>query len=107
MKGQAPSSGNLTKIISLQQADGSWHLEQIASQILQKSVSNVKSGCPVKCDSAVWATVLALVYLEVKFASQKDEWELVAMKAEMWLEDQILEGAALENLKEAAQKCIS
>ncbi len=55
----------------------------------------------------VWATVLALVFLETKLSGKQEEWELVAMKAEFWLGERTLPpGADLDALKAAAKSCV-
>ena len=75
---------SLSSLISLQQADGSWKLDDVIAKVLSKSLKELSDACPVKCDggvSTIWATVLCCVYLELKHPSQKDEWELIAMKA--------------------------
>ena len=113
----APASGpgrighgtdSLSSLISLQQADGSWKLDDVIAKVLSKSLKELSDACPVKCDggvSTVWATVLCCVYLELKHPSQKDEWELIAMKAELWLDGQSLPaGADLNKMKDAAKK---
>ena len=54
----------------------------------------------------VWATVLALTLLKERFSSQEQEWELVAMKAEMWLQDQTIPGPhSLDQLSQDAKQC--
>ena len=68
-------------------------MDESLATILSSSVADLKTKCPVECSSSVelmWATMLALVKLETEYAGQKDEWELVAMKAEMWLQAQPL-----------------
>ncbi len=62
----------------------------------------VESQCPSNVSKEVWATILALAYLELNYSKQKDEWELVAMKAEMWLGSQTLP-ASLEELTKRAK----
>ncbi len=101
--GGAQSSEVLTRIISLQHAEGFWVLEDVAAQIFHRSVSELSSHCPVVCGAAVWATVLMLAYLEHKFARQNDEWELLAMKSELWLESG---DSDITKLKEAAKNCV-
>ena len=97
------SSEVLTKIISLQHAEGFWVLEDVAAQIFHCSVSELSSHCPVVCGAAVWATALMLAYLEHKFAGQNNEWELLAMKSELWLESG---DSDLTKLKEAAKNYV-
>ena len=100
----------LSSLISLQQADGSWKLGDVIAKVLSKSLKELSDACPVKCDGGVatlWATILCVVYLELKHPSQKDEWELIAMKAELWLDGQPLPaGADLNTMKGAAKKLI-
>ena len=104
---KAKPSGTLTSIISLQQAEGSWKLDEALAQALGKKLKELESACPVKCDDSgtrtIWATTLALEFLKAKHSSQEDEWELVAMKAEMWLSQQTLPAGA--DFKAAAKKC--
>ena len=98
---QAPST-ELTRLISLQQADGFWKLDSVTN-FTSKSLSNPISGV----DPNVWATVLALVLLESRFSEQEDEWELVAMKAETWLSMQTLPaGVDVAILKQEAKKLL-
>ena len=70
------------------------------------SLSVLKSACPDGVSGNVWATVLALVLLEKRFNSQRDELELVAMKAEMWVQGQPLV-STIESLKAIASKTIN
>lgn len=91
---------DLTIIISLQQAAGFWHLKDIADKVIKKEVH-----CPPGVSTDVWGTLLALSLLEERCAEKKDEWELIAMKADSWLESQTLpEGVTLASLREVANK---
>lgn len=56
-------------------------------------------------ESMVWATAVALAWLEHSSASYFIEWELVAAKASMWLNAQgIPEGRDLASIKAAANQ---
>uniref|UniRef100_A0A3P8WK49 von Willebrand factor A domain containing 5B1 n=1 Tax=Cynoglossus semilaevis TaxID=244447 RepID=A0A3P8WK49_CYNSE len=56
-------------------------------------------------ESMVWATAVALAWLEHSCASYFIEWELVAAKASMWLDEQdIPEGRDLASVKAAANQ---
>ena len=91
----------MTQLISLQQAEGFWNLDKVSG--FMKKTSSPISGV----DSTVWATVVALVLLESQFSQQQDEWELVAMKAETWLNMQSLPADFdIQKLKEAAKKLV-
>eukprot|EP00731_Ephydatia_muelleri_P029236 Em0020g880a len=99
----------LSSLISLQQADGSWKLDDVVAKVLSKSLKELSDACPVKCDGGVatlWATILCVMYLELKHPSQKDEWELIAMKAELWLDGQSLPAGADLNAMKAAARII-
>ncbi|KAL5473246.1 hypothetical protein EMCRGX_G027703 [Ephydatia muelleri] len=106
-----PTGDSLSSLISLQQADGSWKLDDVIAKVLSMSLKELSDACPVKCDGGVatlWATTLCVVYLELKHPSQKDEWELIAMKAELWLDGQSLPaGPDLNAMKAAAKKLIA
>ena len=106
---QSSTSDKYTVLISLQQAEGSWQLNSTLASALTKPLKELESACPVPYKGniqVIWATILALAFLETVCAAQRDEWELVAFKAEMWLQGQSLpSGADMNALKEAAKKC--
>ena len=81
------------------------------SQLLGKAQKDLEAGCPVECVgamAAVWATVLVLSLLRLKYSSQQEEWELIAMKAESWLKRQPLPpGVSLSDLNKAADKTLT
>ena len=54
----------------------------------------------------VWATVLALSYLEVKFGDKRDEWEMVEMKARQWLDLQDRTGLSVDDLLQKAKAVV-
>lgn len=103
------SSDQVSTLVSLQKAEGMWSLDASLASVFSKSLQELESACPIACEGAVcviWATVLALVFLEVQFASYQDEWGLVALKAEMWLAKESLpSGTSIEDLKTAAKQC--
>ena len=53
-------------------------------------------------DDKVWATVLALAWLQVNFSANKDEWDMIEMKAHTWLNSTDLEGNTIEELVQKA-----
>lgn len=66
-------------------------------------------SCPIKRmldpESMVWATAVALAWLEHSSASYFIEWEMIAAKASMWLSAQdIPEGRDLASIKAAANQ---
>ena len=95
----ASTSDSLMILISLQHAAGYWLLKDLSEKVVKKSLTELQ--CPIGLSQEVWATVLALVFLEQKCGHQIDEWELIAAKAEMWLSSQALP-LSLESLKDNA-----
>ena len=107
-----PSSSQpaLPRIISLQLASGAWKLSAELAALLGHSMEELKTACPAACEGEmelVWATVLVLGYLEKKLLELKDEWELIAMKANNWLKKQrIPEGHSKESFLEKAKTVV-
>ena len=96
------SAGELTQLISLQQAEGFWNLDKV-SEFVKKAISSPIPGV----SDTIWATIVALVLLESRFSQQQDEWELIAMKAETWLSMQSLPaGVDIMKLKPEAKKLV-
>jgi len=100
----------LSSFITAQQADGSWKLGTSLAQLFGKSQKDLEEACPTECKGTmamVWATILVLSLLRMKYSSQQEEWELVAMKAESWVKRQTLPpGVSLEDLYKATEKII-
>ncbi|XP_069466473.1 von Willebrand factor A domain-containing protein 5B1 [Ambystoma mexicanum] len=71
-------------------------------QALVESIIQQQSTDP---EGTLWATAVALAWLEHTSAAHFIEWELLAAKACMWLErQQIPEGRSLSTVKSAAQQ---
>ena len=98
----APSSA-LSQLITLQSAEGFWTLDQSLASLIGCTLIELKSTCPAGCTEVMWATLLALAFLEKQFTSHHDEWELVAMKAEFWLQSQPLP-STVDSLKQIASQ---
>ncbi|XP_069069490.1 von Willebrand factor A domain-containing protein 5A isoform X2 [Pleurodeles waltl] len=74
------------RLISLQNADGSWSLNADFASALGIREEELKANQPNKdINSTVWATVLALIWLHSTGADRKDEWELLEWKALSWV----------------------
>lgn len=101
----ATNAIDISSIILLQQANGSWLLTETLASFLNTTVDALKDGCPTKmCPSLeVWATALVIVTLQGKYIGQKDEWELVVKKADGWLKGQTQN---INELYEIAKKFI-
>lgn len=93
-------SGGLSQLISLQSAEGYWLLNESLSSIVGHPLSSLKTP-PTGCSEKVWATLLAVAVMESLYSQQRDEWELILMKAERWLHAQSLP-SPLETLKKLA-----
>ena len=94
----------LTRIINLQLASGEWKLTKELADVITKTTVEIKDSCPVPCKEdmeTIWMTIIILIFLKLRQANFKDEWELVAMKAETWLSKQnIPEGCSIQVLRE-------
>nr|XP_045618381.1 von Willebrand factor A domain-containing protein 5A-like isoform X2 [Procambarus clarkii] len=77
------SDDELLKIVSLQNFDGSWTLEDI-SKHCAKSCAQLKESNPSQNKNA-WATAVALALLESQFGDARAEWSLLANKARLFI----------------------
>ncbi|KAM6451927.1 von Willebrand factor A domain-containing protein 5A-like [Liasis olivaceus] len=83
----------LLKLVSLQNADGSWPQGSALATLLGLSEAEISGKAPAHVAPNIWATVLAILWLHLNAAEQKDEWELLEGKAIHWL--QVNAGAQL------------
>uniref|UniRef100_A0A667YRY6 von Willebrand factor A domain containing 5B1 n=1 Tax=Myripristis murdjan TaxID=586833 RepID=A0A667YRY6_9TELE len=101
-----PARSPRTEASSFSQRDSGRGSE---SESLETPLATVSPGGVTKKmldpESMVWATAVALAWLEHSSASYFIEWELVAAKASMWLSAQnIPEGRDLASIKAAANQ---
>ncbi|TFJ97382.1 ATP-binding cassette sub-family B member 6, mitochondrial [Platysternon megacephalum] len=97
----APEESPLLRLVSLQNADGSWDLDPQLAAALGVSETDARGRIPSKdVAPGVWATVLAVVWLHGRAAGQRDEWELLEAKAVGWVRGQA--GPQLSECLEAA-----
>ena len=82
----------LHQLISLQYFDGSWPLEPLL-KFLHLSANETATSAPQHASNTdgpkaerMWATTLAIKYLEIGMAHEKEAWELLVQKAKTWLE---------------------
>jgi len=106
-----PKQSDPSFIVGLQQANGSWLLNDQLAGAMSKSVQELKKCCPVSCDvitvANVWATLVAIEFLKKKYSSMMEELEFVIMKAEQWLGKQVLPADVnLAVLKDSASKVV-
>lgn len=98
----------LHQIISLQCFDGSWPLKPLL-KILSLSDNPAATGPGGEKPQVekIWATILAIKYLEIKMAHEKDAWELLVEKAKGWLDGAYAGDAGTRDaLVEMAEKLI-
>uniref|UniRef100_A0A3B4DD42 VIT domain-containing protein n=1 Tax=Pygocentrus nattereri TaxID=42514 RepID=A0A3B4DD42_PYGNA len=76
------------ELISYQKAAGFWDLETRLLDLLGKAEKNLDKQMPAQVDSAVWATVLALIWLHGFRADKREEWKFIALKATSWIHSQ-------------------
>jgi hypothetical protein len=98
-------SSGLSQLISLQSAEGYWSLDGGLAGLLGRSLDELKKCCPDGCSDTVWATLLALALLDKQYKDKQDEWELVAMKSDLWLSSQQLP-SNVDSLKSIASKTL-
>ncbi|XP_065421303.1 von Willebrand factor A domain-containing protein 5A-like [Chrysemys picta bellii] len=85
-KERALEESPLLRLVSLQNADGSWDLDPQLAAVLGVSETDARGRMPSKdVAPSVWATVLAVVWLHGRATGQHDEWELLEAKAVGWV----------------------
>ena len=76
-------------LIRLQRADGSWELDETFAAAIKRDVHDLEAALGADAGSAevrrVWATALAIAWLQLHESSAREQWELVEMKAKRWL----------------------
>ncbi|XP_037533683.1 von Willebrand factor A domain-containing protein 5A-like [Nematolebias whitei] len=80
-----PPRDPLLQLVSLQEASGCWPLSPALAAALGQSSEEVTKTKPASSKKKVWATILVLVWLHGFTSDAKVEWELLAMKATLWL----------------------
>ncbi|XP_043974860.1 von Willebrand factor A domain-containing protein 5A-like isoform X2 [Gambusia affinis] len=76
------------QLVSLQNASGSWMLDEALAAVLGKTKEEVEKAKPELVNSEVWASILALIWLHGFKMDAKEEWELLSMKAASWIKAQ-------------------
>ena len=111
LAGMSTTMNPLGRIINLQLASGAWKMSTELADVIVKTTAEIKDACPVPCEGdmeTTWATIIVLIYLQLRQSNFKDEWELVAAKAETWLTKQNLpEGCSIQVLREKGTAFLS
>uniref|UniRef100_A0A672HX44 von Willebrand factor A domain-containing protein 5A-like n=1 Tax=Salarias fasciatus TaxID=181472 RepID=A0A672HX44_SALFA len=82
-----PTCDPLLQLVSLQNASGFWMLDSALAAALGKTSEEVEKSKPEPV-SHLWATILALIWLQGFQTDAKDEWQILAGKAVLWLQAQ-------------------
>ncbi|XP_053216007.1 von Willebrand factor A domain-containing protein 5A-like [Podarcis raffonei] len=77
----------LLRLVSLQNADGSWSLDANLLSILGLSEAEILGKMPTQVVQTAWTTVLVVLWLHVHFAECSDIWQLLEAKAVGWLHE--------------------
>lgn len=92
------------ELIEIQQFDGSW----VQSEMLFKLVgvdADTASQIPIDIVDEAKATLLAVAWLKGRMGGDKEVWEMVVDKAEMWLDAKI-GGKNLQGLVQEAMRLL-
>ncbi|XP_051771656.1 von Willebrand factor A domain-containing protein 5A isoform X2 [Ctenopharyngodon idella] len=87
-----PQTDPLLQLLSLQKASGCWELNAALAHVFGKTEDEVTNHRPAQVDGSVWATVLALIWLNTCRSDDQVEWQFVAMKAASWIRSQKPDG---------------
>ena len=83
-----PEADDLDKIVALQTFEGWWKLDDFLLAVLKLGRAKAERARPGKVSLEVWATVLAVRFLEGRLSERENAWELVVEKARGWLDGQ-------------------
>jgi Ca-activated chloride channel family protein len=79
----------LDRVVPLQRADGSWELTEAFAAAIGMELAQLHAALPDAGGAGdvqrAWATALALAWLARHAADARDEWRLLARKAQQWL----------------------
>ena len=102
----SPDADPLDKIVALQTFQGWWKLGDGLLDILELSRVEAEKSVPGDVSSKVWATVLAIRFLEERLSDREDAWELVVEKARGWLSGQEVPGEIEAELVDRAGRLL-
>uniref|UniRef100_A0A8C0J820 von Willebrand factor A domain containing 5B1 n=1 Tax=Chelonoidis abingdonii TaxID=106734 RepID=A0A8C0J820_CHEAB len=105
LKWTSPFTCHRMALKLLRQRLHSWCSSESDSSELQSLLFDIELHQWAEPEGMLWATAVALAWLEHSSASYFIEWELVAAKASMWLSQQEFpEGRSLGTVKAAARQ---
>jgi len=102
----SPDADPLDKIVALQTFQGWWKLGDGLLGILELSRVEAEKRVLGDVSAKVWATVLAIRFLEERLSDREDAWELVVEKARGWLSGQEMPGEVEAELFDRAGRLL-
>ncbi|MCJ8736175.1 hypothetical protein PDJAM_G00255790, partial [Pangasius djambal] len=78
----------LLLLVSLQKASGCWEMESKLAEVFGTTEKKLMKKIPAQVKPAVWATLLALIWLHGFKIDAQVEWQILAMKAVAWIRTQ-------------------
>ena len=106
-----PAGRALDQIVALQRADGSWDLTADLAAVLDVDLTALEQGVRVAGSTPdarrLWATALALAWLDRHACDTRDEWRLLADKAERWLVDRAGDASTVADWLRAAAQALA
>jgi hypothetical protein len=101
----------LDRVVSLQRADGSWDLTEAFAATIGVDLERLRAALPGTGGASnagrVWATALAVAWLARHAADARDEWRLLARKAEQWLSAAARDAETLRGWQRAAETLVA
>lgn len=110
---QLDSFTDYARLIFHMLPDGSWKLTEDFATVISVSYHNLTDSCPfnnlIRKDEydrsamvhfkSIWATTLALAWLQSHCEKHKEEWQIAATKSQFWLLKQALpKGLVIQDL---------
>jgi Ca-activated chloride channel family protein len=86
-----PARSPIHTVVALQRANGAWELTRELAEAIGCDLGRLEAaipdtdGQPAQARRA-WATALALAWLRAHAADAEDQWRLLAVKAQAWLD---------------------
>ena len=84
MDAEAEMTDPLEKIIDLQTFEGYWNLD---ARLLEVVGLSAEHQAPHDMNPTMWATVLAITFLEGRMPGDREAWVMVVEKARGWLKE--------------------
>jgi hypothetical protein len=98
------------RLVVLQRADGRWDLSGELAGIVGLPIGEIEAALERATgddeERAAWATALALIWLELHAGDARDEWRMLARKAERWLGSASRTQAHAERLLASARRLL-